>query len=85
MITLQQRFSVTADVDHADVGFICRGVGSLSSLTVSTGTTGVVLLLCMLFPLRLQFYAYNAHVITAIARSGPIFETPHRRDLLRCL
>ena len=23
MITLQQRFSVTADVDHADVGFIC--------------------------------------------------------------
>ena len=34
---------------------------------------------------RLQFQANNAQLITAIASSGPILETPQRSDLLTCL
>ena len=62
----------------------CRGDEKLLSLIISTGITSLALEV-HLFICRLQFQANNAQLITTIASSGPILETPQRSDLLICL
>ena len=62
----------------------CCGDERLPSLIISTGITDLALEVNLII-CRLQFQANNAQLITAIASSGPILETPQRSDLLICL
>ena len=63
---------------------LCCSYERSPSLIISTGITGVGLEVNLLI-CRLQFQANNAQLVTAIASSGPISETPQLSDLLICL